>query len=98
MSDSLPPVAKSSCDTEIRPSEGSEPGTVDHLNEAPQLTEACQRFVQLGDDPGIFMTCNSDSFNNDYRVNLKCHSLKHAQAVHRAIIDIVKSVRDGQRR
>ena len=36
MSDSLPPVAKISCDTELRPSEGSEPGTVDHLNEAPQ--------------------------------------------------------------
>ena len=37
MPDSLPPVAKSSSDPELRPSEGSEPGTVDRLNEAPQL-------------------------------------------------------------
>ena len=35
MPDSLPPVAKSSSDPELRPSEGSEPGTVDRLNEAP---------------------------------------------------------------
>ncbi len=37
MPDSLPPVAKTSSDSELRPSEGSEPGTVDlSLNEAPQ--------------------------------------------------------------
>ncbi len=45
MSDSLPPVAKSSCDSESRPSEGSEPGTVDSsLNEAPRYS------VIYGDD------------------------------------------------
>jgi len=36
--DSLPPVAKSSSDPELRPSEGSDPGTVDRLIEAPQLS------------------------------------------------------------
>lgn len=67
-------------------------GTVDHLNEAP-IIEACREFVRLGDDPGIFMTCDSNYVENDYRVSLKCRSLQHAQEVHRAIIDIVKAVR-----
>ena len=44
MSDSLPPVAKNSSDSELRPSEGSEPGTVDHiLNDAPQLIDEVMR-------------------------------------------------------
>ena len=36
MSESLPPVAKFSCDSECRPSEGSDSGAPDRLNEAPQ--------------------------------------------------------------
>ena len=58
------------------------------LAEQAELAEMCKRFVQLGDDPGILMTCDADMFDNNYRVTLKCQSLEHAQQVHSLLIGI----------
>ena len=51
-----------------------------------------KRFVKLGDDPGVFMTCES---GKDVKpcVRLQCQDLQHAQSVHTAIIDLVKATR-----
>ena len=49
MSSSRPPVAKFSCDSEFRPSEGREEGTKDLLNKAPQcLAYGCHRPAVAG--------------------------------------------------
>lgn len=58
--------------------------------------EAAKRFVALGDDPGVFMTCESSNkatLSLKPCVRLECQDLEHAHAVHRAIIDIANGVR-----
>lgn len=59
-----------------------------------KLREACQRFVELGDD-GMFMTCQSN-FELAHCVIMACKSVKHAHEVHQALIDIVRNVREGK--
>lgn len=70
-----------------QPGDGTE-GTVDRLE------EAVHRFVELGDD-GVFMTCRSDGCAGEYSVHLRCKDLRHAQAVHRALIEIVAASRQS---
>ena len=62
------------------------------MTEKHQLAIAVRRLIELGDAPGIFMTCESGGQANPC-VRLGCRDLKHAQDVHGAIIDIVKAGR-----
>lgn len=55
------------------------------------LIDAAKRLTALGDDPGIFMTCESGA--GKPCVRLQCQNLEHAHAVHRAIIEIIESTR-----
>ena len=57
-----------------------------------QLTKAAKTLVALGDDPGIFMTCESGG-ERGYVIVMKCQSMEHLHAVHQALIDIVREAR-----
>lgn len=66
---------------------------MDRKQKQKMLVIAAKKLVVLGDDPGIFMTCESGNGTKPC-IRLGCQNLKHAQDVHAAIIDIVNAARD----
>lgn len=65
----------------------------DYFNRIGNLEEAAGEFVKLGDDPGIFMTCETGGERGPIIV-LKCQSIEHLHAVHQSLIDIVSATRE----
>ena len=67
--------------------------TMDNKQDHELLFIAARRLVELGDDPGIFMTCEGGGGTKPF-VRLGCQNLRHAQEVKQAIIAIVAAARN----
>ena len=66
--------------------------TMDNKQDHELLFIAARRLVELGDDPGIYMTCEVGSGTKPF-VRLGCQTPRHAEDVHRVIIAIVAAAR-----